>query len=62
MAKAGVKAGDVILAIGGRDVTDLQAMTDALNAFKPGDSTTVLVLRGTERLTLNVTLGSRASR
>ena len=60
--KAGVKAGDVILAIGGRDVTDLQAMTDALNAFKPGDSTTVLVLRGTERLTLNVTLGSRASR
>ncbi len=59
---AGMKAGDVILAIGSHDVKDLQGMTDALNAFKPGDATSVVVLRGTERLTLQVTLGSRANR
>jgi hypothetical protein len=60
--KAGVKAGDIVLAFGEHTVADLQGMTDALNAFKPGDTTTVLVLRGSERLTLNVTLGSRANR
>jgi hypothetical protein len=60
--KAGVKAGDIVLAIGSHQVGDLQAMTDALNAFKPGEATTVTVLRATERLTLAVTLGSRASR
>ena len=37
-------------------------MTDALRAYKPGDATSVVVLRGTERLTLQVTLGARANR
>jgi hypothetical protein len=60
--KGGLKAGDVILSIGTHDVPDLQGMTDALNAHKPGDATTVTVLRGTEKLTVQVTLGSRASR
>jgi aminopeptidase YwaD len=59
---AGVKAGDVLVAIGSQDVKDLQGMTDALNALKPGDATTIVVLRGVERLTLQVTLGSRANR
>jgi hypothetical protein len=60
--KGGVKAGDVIVAIGSHEVADLQAMTDALTALKPGDATTVVVLRGSERLTLHVTLGSRGAR
>lgn len=60
--KGGLKAGDVILAIGTHEVPDLQGMTDALAAFKPGDATTVTVLRGAERLRLQVTLGSRAAR
>ncbi len=59
---AGVKAGDVIVAIGSHEVKDLQGMTDALNAFKPGDATSIVVLRGTERLTLQVTMGTRANR
>jgi hypothetical protein len=59
---AGVKAGDVIVAIGSHEVKDLQGMTDALNAFKPGDATSIVVLRGTERLTLQVTVGTRANR
>lgn len=60
--KAGVKTGDVVLALGERPVADLQGMTDALGSFKPGDTTTVTVLRGTERVVLTVTLGSRANR
>jgi S1-C subfamily serine protease len=59
---AGIKTGDVIVAIGSHDVKDLQGMTDALNAFKPGDTTSIVVLRGTERLTLQATLGTRAAR
>ena len=51
-----------IVAIGSHDVKDLQGMTDALNAFKPGDATSIVVLRGTERVTLQVTLGTRANR
>jgi hypothetical protein len=57
--KGGLKAGDVIVAIGPHEIADLQAMTDALNKFKPGDATTVVVLRGAERITLPVTLGIR---
>jgi hypothetical protein len=59
---AGVKTGDVLVAIGSHDVKDLQGMTDALNTFKPGDATTVVVMRGTERLTLQVTVGARPIR
>ena len=37
-------------------------MTDALRAHKPGDVVDVQVLRGGERVSLKVTLGSRANR
>lgn len=60
--KAGIRAGDIIIGIGAHDVADLQGMTDALRACKPGDEVDVRVIRGTDTLTLRVTLGSRASR
>jgi hypothetical protein len=59
---AGIRAGDIVLGLGTHDVADLQAMTNALRAHKPGDVVDVQVLRGTERLSLKVTLGSRANR
>ena len=59
---AGIRAGDVIVGLGTHDVADLQGMTDALRAHKPGDVVDVQVLRGGERVTLKVTLGSRANR
>ena len=59
---AGIRAGDIIVGLGTHDVADLQGMTDALRAHKPGDVVDVQVLRGGERVTLKVTLGSRANR
>lgn len=56
---AGIKAGDIIVDFGGKPVKDIYGYTDAMNAFKPGDTVTVVVLRGGERLNLSVTLGKR---
>jgi hypothetical protein len=59
---AGIRAGDIVVGLGAHDVADLQGMTDALRAHKPGDVVDVQVLRGAERVTVAVTLGSRAKR
>jgi hypothetical protein len=56
---AGLKAGDVIVEFGGRPVKDLYEYSDALYSRKPGDVISVVVLRGGQRLTLQVTLGKR---
>ncbi len=60
--RAGVRPGDVVVEFGGVAVTDLYTYTDALRARRPGDRITVVVLRGTERVSLDVTLGSRTAR
>jgi hypothetical protein len=57
--RAGLKAGDVIVEFAAKPIKDLYAYTDALYAQKPGDTVDVVVLRGTERLTVKVTLGRR---
>lgn len=57
--KGGLKAGDVIVEFGGKAVTDLQTFSDALAVHKPGDTVTVVVLRGQQRVTLSITLGTR---
>lgn len=59
---AGLKAGDIVLGIGTHDVANLQDMTDALRAYKPGETIDVRVLRGTESVTTRVTLGDRSKR
>jgi aminopeptidase YwaD len=55
----GLKAGDVIVELGGAAVKDLYSYSDALYAHKPGDTVKIVVLRGAERLELTVTLGRR---
>jgi len=40
-------------------VKDLYTYSDALYAHKPGDVVKIVVLRGTERVELPVTLGKR---
>ncbi|HEU4827747.1 MAG TPA: M20/M25/M40 family metallo-hydrolase [Gemmatimonadales bacterium] len=57
--KAGLRAGDIITRIGAHEVTDLQAMTVALRSFKPGDSTAISLIRGTDTLKVDVTFGQR---
>jgi hypothetical protein len=59
-AKAGLQRDDVITRIGDMPVTDLQAMTDALRAHKPGDVVPVTVQRDGRPLTISVTLGARS--
>ena len=57
--KAGLQRDDVITRIGDMQITDLQAMTDALRAHKPGDVVPVTVQRDGKPLTVTVTLGTR---
>jgi hypothetical protein len=57
---AGIKAGDIVVELGGKPVTDLQSYSDALYSHKPGDVVEVVVMRGTERVKLQVKLGQRS--
>jgi hypothetical protein len=57
--KGGLAAGDVIVQFGGREVKDLYTYSDALYAHKPGDQVEVVYLRGGQRRTTTVTLGTR---
>jgi len=57
--KGGLAAGDVIVEFAGREVKDLYTYSDALYAHKPGEEVEVVYLRGGERRTTKVTLGTR---
>ena len=59
---AGLREGDVVVELGGVAVTDLQTYSNALYAHQPGDTVDIVVRRGTERLTIRVTLGRRGER
>jgi Peptidase family M28/PDZ domain len=56
---AGLKAGDIVLELGGKEVTDLQSYSDALYSHQPGDEVEFVVLRSNERVRLRVKLGRR---
>jgi hypothetical protein len=58
-AQAGLRSGDVILGLGQHEVADLQGMTDALRAHKPGDSVEIRFLRDGRAERVTVTLSSR---
>lgn len=55
----GLKAGDVIVELGGVAVKDLYSYSNALYAHKPGDVVKIVVLRGDKRVELTVTMGRR---
>lgn len=57
--KAGLKAGDIIVKFGDREIKNVYDYTYALQDHKPGDKVDVVVQRGAERLTLHVTLAAR---
>ena len=75
-AKAGIKAGkenvtvagesyklggDIIVGVDGAPVRDLAGLRDAVAMKKPGDTITLTIYRGTEKLTADVKLGRRPS-
>lgn len=57
-----LRAGDVIVGIGTHEVADLQGMTDALRAYKPGEKVVVRVVREGREQSFDVVLGDRARR
>ena len=58
--KAGLMMGDILVRIGDSEIADLQAMTDALNSYKPGDVARVVVLRGGREHVVDLTFAARA--
>jgi Tol biopolymer transport system component len=57
--KAGVRGGDIIVKLAGRDVKNIYDYTFAIEALKSGQETEISVRRGEQVLTFKVTPGSR---
>ncbi len=57
--KAGIQAGDYILALDEYEVTSVATLTKALREFDPGDTATVSVLRGRRVLSLHITFDEK---
>ena len=58
-AKAGLKAGDVLIRFAGQEIKNLYDFSYVLRAHKPGQVVEVVVLRGEQQMTVNVTLEKR---
>lgn len=58
-AVAGLKAGDILIRFGEKDIANLYDFTYALRARKVGDEVEVDVLRGTDKITARVKLTER---
>jgi S1-C subfamily serine protease len=56
-ASAGLQSGDVIVQIGNSQVNDVQSLSDILVNSSPGQTAALKVYRGSQQLTINVTLG-----
>ncbi len=50
--KAGLKAGDIIVKMGDKEIRNIYDYTDAMKNLKPGDTITVVVKRGANLLSL----------
>ena len=57
--RAGLKAQDIIVNLGGHEVTGLTTLDKALQKFKAGDTVSVTVYRAGQNLTLSVTLDEK---
>ena len=55
--KAGLKDKDIIIKIEDEDITETTPLSRIIRDYKPGDEITLTVLRGTETLTIKLTLG-----
>ena len=53
--KAGIKEGDVITSVGNKKVTKMSELQEAVSKYRPGDKTTVTVMRDKKEKTFNVT-------
>lgn len=58
-AKAGVKAGDIIIKLGGKEITNIYDYTYVMGDIKIGKETVITVQRGGKNVDLKITPGSR---
>jgi aminopeptidase YwaD len=58
-SKAGIKTGDKIVKLGGREIKNVYDYTYSLGELKPDQEYEVEVIRGSERLTLKITPQAR---
>lgn len=56
---AGMQSGDVIVAVNGQQISDSTDLASAVTVLAPGKQVALTVVRGSSRLTINVTLGER---
>ena len=57
--KSGMKPGDILVAIEGKPVTDTTNMLNLIAQLTPTNKVKMTVLRKTQELTLDVTIGKR---
>jgi putative serine protease PepD len=60
-AKAGLQVGDVVTAIGGKQVENADDLTAIVATYKPGDKAALTITRNGNTKTLTVTFGQRPS-
>ena len=58
-SKAGMKAGDIIVTFAGKPVNNLREYSNELKTKAPGDRVNMEILRGDEKLTVEIVLGER---
>ena len=58
-AKAGLQAGDIIIALGEHQVSSLNTLSRALRNFKGGDTSTITVWRGGKQIELTITFDEK---
>jgi S1-C subfamily serine protease len=56
-AKADIKENDIIQAVGNTQITEDNSLEELLQNYKPGDSVTFKIMRGTQSITVNLTVG-----
>ena len=57
--KAGLRAKDIIVELGGYEVRNVNGLTRALRHFKAGDETVIVVYRGGQKLALTIVLDEK---
>ena len=57
-AEAGMQAGDIVIAANGDEITSADGLIIALRGYDVGEKVTLTVMRGSEQMDLEVTLGS----
>jgi len=59
--KAGVRAGDIVVAVDGKPVTGIRDLLDKITLHKPGEQVKITIYRGPDEMTLDMKVTQRPS-